>query len=306
MNAVVTRRAVAAAAVAGVFCRGLRARAQAPMAVGAAASNATSARVHDALAALETRSGGRLGVVVLDTGSEHAIGYRAEERFAMCSTFKFLAAAAILTMVDQGRMELDRRVPFGPADLLEYAPIARKHVAGGFMTVDALCEAAIQWSDNTAANLLLALIGGPSGWTRYARSIGDATSRLDRTEPGLNSAIADDPRDTTTPDAMVRDVNLLLLGKALRDVSRARLTDWMLGAKVTDTLLRAGLPNGWRVGDKSGSGERGTRNDIGIILPPRDAPIVAAVYYTESAEPSASRDKVIAEVGRIIARNLGT
>jgi len=297
MTFAITRRAIAGATIGAVICPGLRSLAQAP--------DATPARAHAALAALEARNGGRLGVAVLDVGSERGFGYRAEERFAMCSTHKFLTAAAILTMVDRGRMELDRRIPYGPADLLEYAPIARKNVAAGAMTVDALCAAAIQWSDNTAANLLLGLIGGPSGWTRYARSIGDAASRLDRTEPALNSAIAGDPRDTTTPDAMVRDLNVVLVGKALSDASRTRLTDWMLGAKVTDNLLRAGLPNGWRVGDKSGSGEHGTRNDIGIILPSEGAPIVAAVYYTESPDPSASRDKVICEVGRIIAHSFG-
>ncbi len=298
MTFAITRRAIAGAAIGAAIYPRMRALAQAP--------DTMPARGRAPLAALEARNGGRLGVAVLDVGSERRFAYRADERFPMCSTFKFLTAAAILTMVDQGRMELDRRIPYGPADLLEYAPIARKHVAGGFMTVNALCEAAIQWSDNTAANLLLGLIGGPSGWTRYARSIGDTTSRLDRTEPALNSAIAGDPRDTTSPDAMARDLNVVLVGKALSDASRTRLTDWMLGAKVTDNLLRAGLPHGWRVGDKSGSGERGTRNDIGIILPSEGAPILAAVYYTESPEPSASRDKVIAEVGRIIAHSFGT
>ncbi len=300
MTTGMTRRAIAGAAIGAVIFPMLRARAQAP-----AAPDAMSAGARNALAALEARNGGRLGVAALDIGSERGGGYRADERFPMCSTHKLLTAAAILTMVDQGRMELDRRIPYGATDLLEYAPIARKNFGSGFMTVDALCEAAIQWSDNTAANLVLGLIGGPAGWTRYARSIGDATSRLDRTEPSLNSAIAGDPRDTTTPDAMVRDLNVVLVEKDLSDASRTRLMNWMLGAKVTDTLLRAGLPKGWRVGDKSGSGERGSRNDIGIILPSAGAPIRAAVYYTQSVEQSASRDKVIAEVGRIIARDLG-
>jgi beta-lactamase class A len=300
-----TRRAIAAAAVWGVLCRGLPARAQAPAATRQVASDATSVRTREALAALESRNGGRLGVVALDTGSGHRIGYRAEERFAMCSTHKFLTAAAILAQVDQRQMKLDRRVAFGQTDLLEYAPITRKHVDTGYMTVDALCAAAIEWSDNTAANLLLGLIGGPPGWTRYARSIGDATSRLDRTEPALNTAISGDPRDTTTPEAMVHDLNLLLVGQALSDASRTRLENWMLDSKVTGNLLRAGLPNGWRVGDKSGSGEHGTRNDIGIIVPPGAARIVAAVYYTQSIEPGSSREQVIAEAGRIIAQSLG-
>jgi beta-lactamase class A len=174
------------------------------------------------------------------------------------------------------------------------------------MTVDALCEAAIEWSDNTAGNLLLGLIGGPTGWTRYARSIGDTTSRLDRIEPELNTAIPGDPRDTTTPGAMVRDLDVVLLGKALSDASRVQVENWLLDSKITGNLLHAGLPNGWHVGDKSGSGERGSRNDIAIIMPPEAAPILAAVFYTESAEPLPVREKVIAETGRIIAQTFGT
>jgi beta-lactamase class A len=306
MTSVFTRRRVATAAVCVAACRGLPARGQAPAATRLLASDAMSARARDALAALESRNGGRLGVAALDIGSGRRIGYRAEERFAMCSTHKFLTAAAILTLVDQRQMNLDRRVPYGRTDLLEYAPITRKNVDTGFMTVDALCAAAIEWSDNTAANLLLRLIGGPPGWTRYAHSIGDATSRLDRIEPALNTAIPGDPRDTTTPDAMVHDLNLMLVGKILSDASRTRLENWMFDSRITSNLLRAGLPNGWRVGDKSGSGEHGTRNDIGIIVPPGAAPIVAAVYYTASVEPLSSREQVIAETGRIIAQSLGT
>jgi beta-lactamase class A len=294
-----TRRAIAAATAGVVLCHRLPAHAQT-----AAATRPTQA--HDAFAALEARNGGRIGVVALDTGSGHRIGYRAQERFAMCSTHKLLTVAAILTMVDQRQMQLDRRVRYGRADLLEYAPITRKNVDASAMTVDALCAATIEWSDNTAANLLLGLIGGPTGWTRYARSIGDATSRLDRIEPALSSAIPGDPRDTTTPDAMVDDLNRLLVGTALSDASRTRLQNWMFGGKITGNLLHAGLPNGWQVGDKSGSGEHGTRNDVGIIVPPEAAPIVAAVYYTGSAEPLSAREQVIAEAGRIITQSLGT
>ena len=299
-----TRRSFASAAIGSALSRALPARAQTTSATQQSVSDDASVHAREALAALETRNGGRLGIVALDTGSGRGIDYRSGQRFPMCSTHKLLTAAAILTMVDQGHMELDRRVPFGRTDLLEYAPIAGKNVGAGFMTVDALCEAAIEWSDNTAANLLLGLIGGPPGWTRYARSIGDTTSRLDRTEPALNSAIPGDPRDSTTPAAMAHDLNLLLLGKRLSDASRARLENWLLDSKITGNLLGAGLPSGWRVGDKSGSGERGSRGDIGIIVPPKAAPIVAAVYYTGSTEPPASRDKVIAETGRIIARAL--
>jgi beta-lactamase class A len=306
MAPALTRRSCAAAAIGAALCGALPARAQAQSAAQPSGPDHSSVHARAALEALEARNGGRLGVVALDTGSGRRIDYRAEERFAMCSTHKLFSAAAVLTMVDQGHMKLDRRVPFGRADLLEYAPITRKNVDAGLMTVDALCEAAIEWSDNTAGNLLLGLIGGPTGWTRYARSIGDTTSRLDRIEPELNTAIPGDPRDTTTPGAMVRDLDVVLLGKALSDASRVQVENWLLDSKITGNLLHAGLPNGWHVGDKSGSGERGSRNDIAIIMPPEAAPILAAVFYTESAEPLPVREKVIAETGRIIAQTFGT
>jgi beta-lactamase class A len=257
-----------------------------------------------AFVALEAASGGRLGVAALDTGTGRTIGHRVDERFAMCSTHKLLTAAAILAMVDQGQIKLGTLVPFTTADLLDYAPVTRKNIDAGLMTVDALCQAVLQWSDNTAENLLLGRIGGPAGWTGFVRSIGDTTSRLDRSEPALNTAIPGDPRDTTTPRAMLRDLDVVLIGTALSSTSRSRLRNWLLNGRITDSLLRAGLPEGWRVGDKSGSGERGTRNDVGIILPPARAPILAAVFYTETNLQAAARDRVIADAGAIIARTL--
>ncbi len=285
--------------------RSLVAAVGAALALPAQAQPSANAWARHALAALEAQHGGRLGVVSVDTGSGRSIRYRAAERFAMCSTHKFLTTAAALALVDQGGLALDRRVPYGRADLLEYAPVTRKNVDAGFMTVDALCAAAIEWSDNTAANLLLGLVGGPAGWTRYARAIGDTVSRLDRTELALNAAVPGDPRDTTTPAAMACNLQAVLRGQALSDASRSRLQAMMLGSKVTADLLQAGLPNGWRVGDKSGSGGHGTRNDVGIILPPEAAPILAAVYYTGTTEPISVTDHVIAEVGRIIVKSVG-
>jgi beta-lactamase class A len=305
MNLTLTRRSFAFAAAAGALYGVRQARAQSSGATKASESGSELAQAQAAIAALETHNGGRLGVVAVDTGSGSRISYRADERFAMCSTHKFLTAAAILAMTDRGEMRLDRRVPYSRSDLLSYAPITRKHVGAGFMTVAALCAAAIEWSDNTADNLLLKLIGGPPGWTRFVRSIGDKTSRLDRFEPELSSAINGDPRDTTTPDAMISDMNVVLLGNVLRRESRKRLEGWMLDSKIDATLLHAGLPQGWRVGDKSGSGDNATRNDIGIILRPKRAAILAAVYYTHSTEPLASREKLIADTGRIIAQTFG-
>jgi beta-lactamase class A len=254
------------------------------------------------LAALEAAHGGRLGVAVLETGSGRRFGYRADERYPMCSTHKFLGVGAVLKRVDRGELHLGQRVPYSAADLLSYAPITRAHVAEGSMTLGALCAAALQWSDNTAANLLLAQIGGPAGWTRYARSIGDTVSRLDRTEPTLNTAIPGDPRDTTSPDAMLGDLHAVLLGNALSQKSRQQLEDWILGGTITGPLLKAGLPKDWRVADKSGSGDHGTRNDIGMLLPPKAAPVLTAVYYTNSPASMPRQNAVIAAVGRMIAQ----
>jgi beta-lactamase class A len=169
------------------------------------------------------------------------------------------------------------------------------------MTLDEICAAAITMSDNTAGNLLLAAIGGPSGLTAYARSLGDEVTRLDRTEPELNEALPDDPRDTTAPAAMVADLARLLTGDALLDQSRRRLLAWLLASKTGDARLRAGVPNGWQVGDKTGSGERGTANDVGIIRPPGRAPLLVAVYLTQSPQSADQRNAVIASVGRLIA-----
>ncbi len=287
-----TRRAVLAAGFALALTRASHTRAQAPS-------------PEQAFAALETQHGGRLGVAAFDTGSGRRLACRADERFPLCSTHKFQTVAAILSRVDRGALSLDRKLPYGRADLLDYAPIAKAHVEDGFLTVEAACAATIQWSDNTADNLLLDLLGGPAGWTRYARSLGDQVSRLDRREPALNSSLPDDPRDTSSPAAMVGALDTVLLGTALKPSSRARLEAWMMGGRVSDALLRAAVPAGWRVGDKSGAGERGSRNDIGILRPPRsnpftDAPILVAVYYTGSAAPMAVREGVVAEAGRIV------
>jgi beta-lactamase class A len=278
-----TRRAGLASGLAATLCR------------------PAAAQPGDGFQALEARYGGRLGVTAIDTGSGRHIAHRATERFALCSTHKLLCAAAILAMVDRGAVTLDHQVSYGPADLLAYAPITKQNLAAGFMTLGALCVAAVQWSDNTAANLLLAQIGGPPGWTRYARSVGDRTSRLDRTEPALNTAIPHDPRDTTTPAAMAQILRTVFFGHALTPASRTRLEDWLLASTITGTLMRAGLPPAWRVADKSGSGDNATRNDIGLIRPAGAAPILAAIYYTGSTQPPAAQDQVIAEATRLIA-----
>ncbi len=272
----------------------LRARAAAP----SAEERLDLASKH--LAWIEEREGGRLGVSVIDAETGWALEHRADERFPMCSTFKLLAGAAALKRVDDGAERLDRVVPYGPGDLLEYAPIAKTHLGSGGMTLADLCAAAIDWSDNTAANLMLQSIGGPAGLTQFARSLGDSTTRLDRNEPGLNEAAPGDQRDTTSPRAMAEDMRQVLLGDVLSEASRRQLEAWLIDDKVGDKRLRAGLPLAWRIGDKTGSGDRGTANTIAIIWPPERAPIIAAVYYTESSAPMDVRNAIHKEIGALI------
>jgi beta-lactamase class A len=253
------------------------------------------------LAEIEAREGGRLGDFVRDTGVGVTIEHRADERFQMCSTFKLLTAAAALKRVDQGAERLERTIAYGPSDLLEYAPIAKAHVAEGGMTLADLCAAAIDWSDNTAGNLVLQSIGGPAGFTAFARSLGDNVTRLDRNEPTLNESLPGDPRDTTSPRAMAASMQKVLVGNVLSDASRGQLQTWLVGDKVGDKRLRAGLPSSWRIGDKTGTGERGSTNAVAIIWPPGRAPLIATVYYTGSSASVDARNAVHKEIGALIA-----
>jgi beta-lactamase class A len=250
------------------------------------------------LAMLEHQRGGRLGVAVLDTGSGTRIAWRGDERFLMCSTFKLLLAAAVLRKVDSGTERLDRRIVFGKDVLLEYAPVTRQHIGPPGMTVAQLSEAAVTLSDNTAANLLLASIGGPSGVTRYARTLGDTVTHLDHLEPELNRHNGED--DTTTPWAMLGDMQELLLGDALSQASREQLTRWLTANKTGGDSLRAGLPPDWRESDKTGSG-RTANNDVAILWPPRRKPLLVTAYYDNAGADGTARKAVLAEVGRIVA-----
>jgi beta-lactamase class A len=261
-----------------------------------------AAKAEEEIAAIETRLGGRLGVAALDTGSGRHIEHRADERFPMCSTFKFLLVAAILTRVDRNEEKLDRVIPYSKTDLLEYAPITEAHVTEGGISISALCAAAIEYSDNTAANLLLSVLGGPEQVTAYARSLGDSDTRLDRNEPTLNTAIPGDPRDTTSPMAMLADKKKIVAEeKALSEVSRKRLIEWMVANTTGVHQLRAGLPSSWRVGDKTGSGKNGATNDIAACWPPNREPILVTAYFVGSSASSDDRHEALASVGRIVA-----
>jgi beta-lactamase class A len=258
------------------------------------------------IAAIETRIGGRIGVAALDTGDAKRLNYRQNERFPMCSTFKFLTAAAVLKRVNEKKDKLDRFVPYGARDILEYAPVTKAHLKDGGMILGALCAAAIEQSDNTAGNLLLNAIGGPAGLTNFVRTLGDPVARLDRTEPDLNSAIPGDERDTTTPAAMCSDMHRVLLDDALSELSRRQLEDWLRRNETGGSMIRAAVPKDWIIGDKTGRGSNGATNDIAIMRPPDRAPILLAIYSVGSTAPANDRAEAIAEATKIVTESFAS
>ena len=216
----------------------------------------------------------------------------------MCSTFKLLAAAAILQRVDRREESLDRFVRYTQADLLEYAPVTKQHVAEGGMKLDVLCEAAIEQSDNTAGNLLLQAISGPAGLTNFVRSLGDEVTRLDRIEPDLN--ISQDEMDTTSPAAMCSALERLLTSSVLSDNSRDLLQNWLLKNETGANLIRAGVPKAWRVGDKTGRSGKGQTNDVAVLYPPNGARIFAAIYVTAPLLSDEKRSEIVANIARVV------
>lgn len=248
--------------------------------------------------------GGRLGVAIFDVQTLEPFSHNGNDRFPMCSTFKFLAAAAVLKRVDDGKEQLGRLIPVTEGDVLPGSSRIKAPVPDG-LTMAQLCEAAMIYSDNTAANLILASLGGPPAIGAFARTLGDTMTRLDRNEPALNEAIPGDPRDTTTPNAMLKNMQTLLIEEVLSTGSKGRLTQWLAGNKTGDTRLRAGLPQGWRAGDKTGTGERGSTNDIAIIWPPNRAPILIAAYLTETSAPAEQRNAVHTDIARAVVKGMG-
>lgn len=248
------------------------------------------------LAGLESGLGGRIGLACFDTGTGTQTLWRADERFPMASTFKLLLAAAILARIDSGK-ETDRALPVREGDLVGHSPITSAHV-GGTLTLTRLCAAAVTDSDNAAANLLLATMDGPAGLTHWLRDSGDAVTRLDRIEPALNQATPGDPRDTTTPAAMAATLQRLLLGPVLAPEARSRLAGWMEASRTGLSRLRAGLPPGWRAGDKTGTGGHGTVNDVAILWPPGRAPWMLCLFMTGTTAPRAEVEAAMAEIAR--------
>ncbi|WP_280190642.1 class A beta-lactamase [Delftia sp. PS-11] len=256
------------------------------------------------LARLEKSVGGRLGMAVADVASGSGIDYRGGERFPMCSTFKLLLAAQVLHRVQQGDERLSRRVHYASSQLVPYSPSSGPRAGdGGGMTVAQLCEAAVVLSDNTAANLLLDASGGPQALTQWLRDSGDEVTRLDRMEPELNEGLPGDPRDTTTPLAMAQSMQRLLLGSVIDGFGRALLLQWLVASRTGDRRLRAGLPADWRVGGKTGTGDKGISNDAIVAWPaPHSAPLVVTGYLAQCPADAPVRDTILAAAGAAAAR----
>lgn len=246
------------------------------------------------LSALERSFGGRLGVYAVDTGT--AVGHRADQRFLMCSTHKVLAVAAVLRRSEHHPGLMDRRIHYDSAQLLDYAPVTSQHVADG-MTVAGLCAAAITRSDNTAANLLVRLVGGPKAVTAFVRALGDPITRL---EPQVNVGASGDDRDTTTPAHMAADLHALILGERLQMASSNRLAGWLKNNTTGDRSIRAGIPAGWGIGDKTGSGAHGEVNDIAVVRPPHHAPLIITVYTAPDDPNSTAGYHTVAAAARIV------
>lgn len=263
---------------------------------------ADTSTLQDALRDIETTARGRLGVHIIDTATGREQGWRADERFLMLSSFKLLASALVLDRADRGEESLQRRIRYRRQDLVSWSPVTERHVGGEGLSLAQLCEATLTTSDNTAANLILASYGGPAALTAYARRLGDRVTRLDRTEPELNRrAASGEPLDTTTPRAMAHTLRALLVGDALAPASRARLLQWLLANTTGGKRLRAGLPVGWQVGEKTGTAGDDA-NDIGIAFPPQRAPVIVTAYLAESVTDGATREAALASVGRLLAR----
>ncbi|MFV1570265.1 class A beta-lactamase [Phaeobacter sp. JH20_02] len=244
---------------------------------------------------VEQRLGGRVGLSLKEVGGQTVWSHREDERFLMNSTVKAPICGAVLAQRDAGALALSDALPVREADLQSYSPVAKTRV-GGDMTIGALCLAAIDMSDNTAANILIDHLGGPQAVTQFFRSIGDPVSRLDRREPDLNAFVPGDPRDTTTPAAMSATLEKLLLGRALSPASRDQLADWMSHGGVTGNLLSADTPTDWQVFDKSGSGSH-TRNIIAMVTPDKGAPWIITIFLSDADADFGTRNAALKELG---------
>lgn len=249
---------------------------------------------------LENKSGGKLGLTIVDTSDGTTYSWRGDEKFPLCSTSKVMVVAAILKKSESNTNLLAKKITINKSDMVNYNPITSKYIDSS-MTITELSKAALQYSDNAAMNKLLSYLGGPRYATQFARTIGDKAYRLDRNEPGLNTAIPGDSRDTTTPSAMAETLNKLILGNALKKEQKAKLTEWMKGNTTGLNSIKAGLPAEWIVADKTGSGDYGTTNDVAVIWPKNHAPVILTTYFTQPEKDASARKDVLASAAKLIA-----
>lgn len=257
--------------------------------------------------AYERDTGGRIGVYAQNLTTGQVLAWREHERFVMCSSFKASLAAHILTRVDKGLDRLEDVIHYGSADIPDadwYAPVARENLAKGALSVGEMCAAAVEYSDNTCANLLLARVGGPAALTRFWRSLGDRITRLDHNELALNRSPPGDPHDTSTPYAMAGNLRRFVLGTVLAPGSRDLFIDWLVGCKTGDNRLRGGLHKDWKIGDKTGNNGSDAAADIAVVWPSADRPIVICVYTQGGSPTPYQLTSIFAEVGRHIATSL--
>lgn len=256
------------------------------------------------LRAIEREYDVRLGVYARNLATGQSMTHRQDERFAMCSTFKTLVTAVVLRDHDQAGEVLDRVITYTEADLLPNSPITSQHVADG-MTVRALCDATLRFSDNCAANLLLDVIGGPPAVTAFVRTLGDCKTRLDRYETDLNTGYPGDLRDTTTPEALGQTYRKLIVGNALSRADRGILRAWMLDNQTSGTRFRAALPEGWTLADKTGGGGYASNNDAGVAFTTDGDPIVIVVLTVKDSPTATPDNNAIVDAARLVFDRLG-
>ncbi|MEX0371009.1 MAG: class A beta-lactamase [Tateyamaria sp.] len=263
------------------------------------AASPTEQALAETIARLETDINARIGVYVLDTETDWRWGHRETERFLMASTFKSVLCGAVLDQVDRGQLSLDTDIPIRTEALQRYAPVAKTHV-GGTLSIAELCLATLDLSDNTAANLLIEQLGGVGGVMDFLARVNDPVTRLDRMEPALNTFSHGDPRDTTSPSAMVGTWRAMLMDDGLSDTSKAQLYDWMSRGGVTGAFIRASAPSTWDIADKSGGGSHYTRNLVAMITPPDTAPYLVAIYVSDTPANWDTRNAAVQTIGAAI------
>ncbi|MFQ6340470.1 class A beta-lactamase BlaIII [Bacillus sp. AF62] len=256
---------------------------------------------NQSFAKLEKEYDAKLGIYALDTGTNQTVAYHSDDRFAFASTSKSLAVGALLR---KNSLEaLDQRITYTHEDLSNYNPITEKHVDTG-MTLKELADASVRYSDSTAHNLILKQLGGPSEFEKILREVGDTVTTSERFEPELNEVHPGETHDTSTPEAIAKTLQSFTLGTALPIEKRELLVDWMKRNTTGDKLIRAGVPKGWEVADKTGAGSYGTRNDIAIIWSPNKKPIVLAILSNHDKEDAKYDDKLIADATKVVLNTL--